>query len=173
MHEFHRDICHRFLGLTATPDGWSDLDSAKAWQGRLWENKAKPVKRILDKLAFEGGFCYTFSAAGVLKYIFAKDSYSSADVTLDKNDLDDVQVSHTPISDMIMDITVNYNKHPAKDGYRSQATDNDSTLRTNYNIASGEQKFTFNLDYLTSCQGSDLDCSSGDPNDGLWIIMGV
>ena len=69
LHEFHRDICHRFLGLTATPDGWSDLDSAKAWQGRLWENKAKPVKRILDKLAFEGGFCYTFSAAGTLKYI--------------------------------------------------------------------------------------------------------
>ena len=172
LHEFHRDICHRYLGLTATPVGYSDLNSAKDWQGRLWETKSKPIKQILDKLAFEGGFCYTFSAAGVLKYIFAKDSYSSADVTLDKNDLDDVQVSHTPISDMIMDITVNYNKHPAKDGYRSQATDNDSTLRTNYNIASGEQKFTFNLDYLTSGQGSDLDCSSGDPNDGFMNYYG-
>ena len=172
LHEFHRDICHRFLGLTATPDGYSDLDSAKDWQGRLWENKAKPVKRILDKLAFEGGFCYTFSAAGVLKYIFAKDSYSSANHTLDKNDLANVQVSHTPISEMIMDMTVNYNKHPAKNEYRSQVTDNDSTLRTNYNIASGEQKFTFNLDYLTTGQGADLDCSSDDPNDGFMNYYG-
>jgi len=172
LHEFHRDICHRYLGLTATPVGYSDLNSAKDWQGRLWETKSKPIKRILDKLAFEGGFCYTFSAAGVLKYIFAKDSYSSADVTLDKNDLDDVQVSHTPISDMIMDITVNYNKHPAKNGYRSQVTDDDSTLRTNYNIASSEQKYVFNLDYLTSGQGADLDCSSDDPNDGFMNYYG-
>ena len=172
LHEFHRDICHRFLGLTATPDGWSDLDSAKAWQGRLWENKAKPVKRILDKLAFEGGFCYTFSAAGTLKYIFAKDSYSSANHTLDKNDLTNVEVSHTPISNMVMDMTVNYNKHPAKNEYRSQVTDNDSTLRTNYNIAAGEQKHTFNLDYLTTGQGSDLDCSGSDPNDGFMDYYG-
>ena len=172
LHEFHRDICHRFLGLTATPDGWSDLDSAKAWQGRLWENKAKPVKRILDKLAFEGGFCYTFSAAGTLKYIFAKDSYSSANHTLDKNDLTNVEISHTPISNMVMDMTVNYNKHPAKNEYRSQVTDNDSTLRTNYNIAAGEQKHTFNLDYLTTGQGSDLDCSGSDPNDGFMDYYG-
>ena len=172
LHEFHRDICHRFLGLTATPDGYSDLNSAKAWQGRLWENKSKPVKQILDKLAFEGGFCYTFSAAGVLKYIFAKNSYSSADHTLDKNDLANVQISHTPISDMIMDITVNYNKHPAKNEYRSQATDSDSTLRTNYNIAATEQKHVFNLDYLTTGQGADLDCSSDDPNDGFMNYYG-
>ena len=172
LHEFHRDICHRFLGLTATPDGYSDLDSAKDWQGRLWENKAKPVKRILDKLAFEGGFCYTFSAAGVLKYIFAKDSYSSANHTLDKNDLTNVEISHTPISNMVMDMTVNYNKHPAKNEYRSQVTDNDSTLRTNYNIASGEQKHTFNLEYLTTGQGSDLDCSGSDPNDGFMDYYG-
>ena len=28
---------------------------------------------------------------------------------------------------MVMDMTVNYNKHPAKNEYRSQVTDNDST----------------------------------------------
>tara|TARA_R110001592_G_scaffold92284_2_gene269241 strand:- start:378 stop:2387 length:2010 start_codon:yes stop_codon:yes gene_type:complete len=172
LHEFHRDICHKYLGLTDTPIGYSDLNSAKAWQGRLWETKSKPIKQILDKLAFEGGFCYTFSAAGVLKYIFAKDSYSSADHTLDKNDLTNVQVSHTPISDMIMDITVNYNNHPAKNEYRSQATDSDSTLRTKYNIAATEQKHVFNLNYLTTGQGADLDCSSDDPNDGFMNYYG-
>ena len=34
------------------------------------------------------------------------------------------------------------------------------------------QKFTFNLDYLTTGQGSDLDCSSGDPNDGFMNYYG-
>jgi hypothetical protein len=172
LHEFHRDICHRFLGLTATPINWSDLDGAKDWQGRLWEHKKKPIKAILDQLAFEGGFCYTFSAAGVLKYIFAEDSYSSADHTLDKNDLRGITISHTPISNMIMDMTVNYNRHPAKDEFRSQVTDSDSTLRTNYNIGSTEQKHVFDLDYLTTGQGSDLDCSGSDPNDGFMDYYG-
>ena len=173
LHEFHRDICNRFLGVTSVnTTAWNALNSAKDWQGRLWENKAKPVKQILDKIAFEGGFCYTFSASGELKYIFAADSYSSADHTLDKNDLKNVTISHTPISDMILDMTVNYNKHPAKNEYRSQVTDSDGTLRTNYNIASGEQKHTFNLDYLTTGQGSDLDCSGSDPNDGFMDYYG-
>ena len=172
LHEFHRDICHRFLGLTATPINWSDLDGAKDWQGRLWEHKKKPIKAVLNQLAFEGGFCYTFSAAGVLKYIFVKDSYSSADHTLDKNDLRGITISHTPISNMIMDMTVNYNKHPAKDEFRSQVTDSDSTLRTNYNIGSTEQKHVFDLDYLTTGQGSDLDCSSASPNDGFMDYYG-
>ena len=173
LHEFHRDICNRFLGVTSVnTTAWNTLNSAKDWQGRLWENKAKPIKQILDKLAFEGGFCYTFSASGELKYIFAQDSYSSADHTLDKNDLTNLKISHTQISNMIMDMTVNYNKHPAKDEYRSQATDSDATLRTNYNIASGEQKHVFNLDYLTTGQGSDLDCNSGDPNDGFMNYYG-
>ena len=65
-----------------------------------------------------------------------------------------------------MDITVNYDRHPAKSEYRSQAVDSDSTLRTNYNIASGEQKHTFNLDYLVTGQGSDMDTSS-DANGGF------
>tara|TARA_R110002110_G_scaffold225060_2_gene439090 strand:- start:215 stop:2257 length:2043 start_codon:yes stop_codon:yes gene_type:complete len=172
LHEFHRDICHRFLGLTATPINWSDLDGAKDWQGRLWEHKKKPIKAVLNQLAFEGGFCYTFSAAGVLKYIFVKDSYSSADHTLDKNDLRGITISHTPISNMIMDMTVNYNKHPAKNEYRSQVTDSDSTLRTNYNIGSTEQKHVFDLDYLTTGQGSDLDCDSASPNDGFMDYYG-
>ena len=172
LHEFHRDICHRFLGLTATPINWSDLDGAKDWQGRLWEHKKKPIKAVLNQLAFEGGFCYTFSAAGVLKYIFVKDSYSSADHTLDKNDLRGITISHTPISNMIMDMTVNYNKHPAKDEFRSQVTDSDSTLRTNYNIGSTEQKHVFDLDYLTTGQGSDLDCDSASPNDGFMDYYG-
>ena len=172
LHEFHRDICHRFLGLTATPAGWSDLDSAKAWAGRLWKNKSVPVKQILDQLAFEGGFCYTYSASGVLKYIFVKDSYSSANHTLDKNDLGPLSISHTSISNLITDITVNYNPHPAKKEYRSQATDSDATIRTAYNIGSTENKATFNLDYNTGSPGGDLDCSSDDPNDGFMNYYG-
>ena len=175
LHEFHRDICNRFLGATSVnTTAWNALNSAKDWQGRLWEGKKKPVKSILDQLAFEGGFCYTFSASGELKYIFVADSYSSADHTLDKNDLRGITISHTPISNMIMDMTVNYNRHPAKDEFRSQVTDSDSTLRTNYNIGSTEQKHTFDLDYLTTGQGSDLDCAAvgANPNDGFMNYYG-
>jgi hypothetical protein len=175
LHEFHRDICNRFLGVTSVnTTAWNALNAAKDWQGRLWEHKKKPIKSILDRLAFEGGFCYTFSASGELKYIFAADSYSSADHTLDKNDLKGITISHTPISNMIMDMTVNYNRHPAKDEFRSQVTDSDSTLRTNYNIASTEQKHIFDLDYLTTGQGSDLDCAAvgADPNDGFMNYYG-
>ena len=167
LHDFHRDICHRFLGLTDTPVGYSDLDSNRNWQGRIWVLEQMPIKTLLDKIAFEGAFVYTYSASGVLKYIHVKNTYSSADHSLDKNDIGSIGVGHTPTSSLITDMTVNYNKHPAKNVYRSQATATDSTTRSNYNLASGEGKYTFNLDYLTTGQGADIDVSDDDPNDGF------
>jgi len=167
LHDFHRDVCHRFLGLTDTPVGYSDLDSDRNWEGRAWVLEQIPIKNFLDKLAFQGGFVYTYSAAGVLKYIYVKNTYSSADHALDKNDISNVSIGHTPTSDLITDITVNFNKHPALNVYRSQATATDSTTRSNYNLSNSDGKYTFNLDYLTSGQGADIDVSDDDPNDGF------
>ena len=167
LHDFHRDVCHRFLGLTDTPVGYSDLDSDRNWEGRAWVLEQIPIKNFLDKLAFQGGFVYTYSAAGVLKYIHVKNTYSSADHALDKNDISNVSIGHTPTSDLITDITVNFNKHPALNVYRSQATATDSTTRSNYNLSNSDGKYTFNLDYLTSGQGADIDVSDDDPNDGF------
>ena len=167
LHEFHRDLFYRFLGITATPVGYSDLDSARSWTGRFWSLKQKPIKKLLDKFAFEGGFVYTYSAAGVLKYIFVKNSYSSADHSLDKNDIANVLISHTSANDLLTDITVNHDKHPAKDSFRSQTTASDSTTRSNYNFATNEGKITQNLDALVSGIGSDITGASNNPNDGF------
>jgi len=167
LHEFHRDLFHRFLGITATPVGYSDLDSARSWTGRFWSLKQQPIKKLLDKFAFEGGFVYTYSAAGVLKYIFVKNSYSSADHSLDKNDIANVSISHTSANDLLTDITVNHDKHPAKDSFRSQTTASDSTTRSNYNFATNEGKITQNLDALVSGIGSDITGASNNPNDGF------
>ena len=168
LHEFHRDLFHRFLGITATPVGYSDLDSARSsWSGRYWTNKQIPLKQLLDKFAYEGGFIYTYSASGVLKYIFVKNTYSSADHSLDKNDLASITISHTPTPDLFTDVTVNHDKHPAKDEYRSQTTATDATTRSNYNFASNEGKIVINLDVLTGAIGADIDVSDDDPNDGF------
>lgn len=167
LQEFHRDIFYRYLGLTATPDGYSDLDSAKGGTGRMWELKHKTAKSILDKLAYEGGFCYTQTADGTLKYIFVKNAYSSANHTLDKNDLAGVSFTHTPASDLFTDVTVNYNPHPARNEYRSQQTATDATTRSKYNLASNEGKYTINLDILNSSIGDDITGAENDPNDGF------
>jgi len=163
VHEFHRDLFYRFLGITGTPDNWSDLDTARSsWTGRYWTFDRKPIKELLDKLAYEGGFCYTYSADGDLKYIYVKDSYSSADHSIDKNDISGIGISHTPISDLWTDVTVNYDKHPAKNSHRSQTTATESTIRTNYNIASDEGKRQIDLDALVGGIGSDLTPSSAN-----------
>ena len=167
LHEFHRDIFYRYLGITGTPDGYSDLDSARSWTGRMWQLKHQPAKNVLDKLAYEGGFCYTQAADGDLRYIFVKNTYSSADHSLDKNDLSNVSISHTPASDMFTDVTLNYNPHPARNEYRNQQTATDSTTRTKYNLATNEGKYTINLDILTSGIGTDITGADNDPNDGF------
>ena len=123
-----------------------------------------PAKRFLDKIQFEGGFVSTFSSSGDVKYIFVKNSYSSADHTLDKNDLTNINYSHTPLSSLITDILVNHDPHPAKNNYRSQTTASDSTIRGNYNISSAKV-INYNLDALVGGIGSDLTPST--PNAGF------
>ena len=171
IHEAHRSFVHNILGVdtdgagSADPDGWSDLDTARSsWTCRYNLLKPMPAKRFLDKIQFEGGFVSTFSSSGDVKYIFVKNSYSSADHTLDKNDLTNINYSHTPLSSLITDILVNHDPHPAKNNYRSQTTASDSTIRGNYNISSAKV-INYNLDALVGGIGSDLTPST--PNAGF------
>lgn len=165
--EFHRDILNRYLGASIDTTSYNALSSVRGWTGRLWELKPKKIKSILDKLAYESGFCYTYTSTGSIKYIFVQNTYSSSDHTLDKGDVNSFSVSHTSLSEMITDITVNFNKHPAKNEYRSQTTDSDSTTRTNYNLSNDEGKKTVSLDYLTGSIGTDITAIDNDPNDGF------
>ena len=179
IHEAHRQFFHTYLGIdtdgtgSSDPDGWSDLDTDRAgWTIRGWIDKPMTAKQILDKLAFEGCFCYTWSASAGLKYIYVKDSYGSSNHSIDKNDVANVSSRHTPISELITDITVNYDRHPAKKEYRSQATAAESSVRGNYNIAANESKHTFNLDFLVAGIGSDLSPSGGTENDSFIGYLG-
>ena len=163
IHEAHRSFVHEILGVdtdgagSADPTGWSDLDTDRSsWTIRYNLLDPTPAKKILDKMQFEGGFISVFEADGDIRYIHVKNSYSSADHTLDKNDLANIQYSHTPISNIITDIRVNYDPHPARSRiYRSQQTASESTIRGNYNIATA-QVVNVNLDMLIGGIGSDL-----------------
>ena len=106
-----------------------------------------------------------------MAYFHIKDSYSSGDAaqTLDKNDISGLSIKYTPLKSLVTDITVNYVKHPALGTYISSATDNDSTIRTNYNIGSSENKIVHNLDMLVDNVDTDLD---DDPNDGYIADVG-
>jgi len=169
IHEAHRSFVHNILGVDTDgggsddPVGWSDLDTARAsWTCRYNLLNTIPAKKFLNKIQFEGGFVSTFSASGDIKYIFVKDSYSSADHTLDKNDLADVFFSHTPLSSLITDMLVSHDPHPGKKGsYRAKTTASDSTIRGNYNIAAAKV-VNYKLDALVGGIGSDLTPSSAN-----------
>ena len=174
MHEFHRDILYRYLGITTIDTtSYNALDTARSWTGRLWELEPTSIKGILDKLAYEGGFIYHYTVSGTIKYIFVKNSYSSADHTLDSNDVGPLSISHTPISDILTHMTVNYDKHPAKDSnYRSQVFGNNSSARTKYNLTSNQGKKTVELDYLVTLPGDDITAAEENPNDGFLNYYG-
>ena len=169
IHEAHRSFVHNILGVdtdgagSADPDGWSDLNTSRAsWTCRYNLLNPMPAKKFLDKIQFEGGFISTFSSSGDIKYIYIKDSYSSANHTLDKNDLTNISYSHTPLSSLITDILVNYDPHPAKkSNYRGQTTASESTIRSNYNRSTA-QVVNYNLDALVGGIGSDLTPSSAN-----------
>ena len=174
INDIHLALLNRFSGLDVATnpdtniDGYEDLDTDRSdWNARLYFTKETPLENILEKLQFEGCFIFRYKQGDATKpqYIHIKDSYSSGDITtLTKNDISDVNISHTQVSDIITDFTVNYQKHPATDDYRSQETFAVSADRTKYNISSLEGKKTFNLDYLTD---QDDVQEQTDPNDSF------
>ena len=158
INNIHLALLNRFSGLDVATnpntniDGHQDLDTDRSdWNARLHILKETPLENILEKLQFEGCFIFRYKQGDATKpqYIHIKDSYSSGDITtLTKNDITNVDLSHTQVSNIITDFTVNYQKHPATNDYRSQETFAVSSDRTKYNIATLEGKKTFNLDYL-------------------------
>ena len=174
INNIHLALLNRFSGLDVATnpdtniDGFQDLDTDRSdWNARLYFTKETPLENILEKLQFEGCFIFRYKQGDETKpqYIHIKDSYSSGDITtLTKNDISDVSISHTQVSNIITDFTVNYQKHPATDDYRSQETFAVSADRTKYNIDTLEGKKTFNLDYLTD---QDDVQEQTDPNDSF------
>ena len=174
INNIHLALLNRFSGLDVATnpatniDGFSALETDRSdWGARLYFTKEQSFKRILEKLQFEGCFIYRLKQGDSTQpqYIHIKDSYSSGEITtLSKNDISDVSLSHTSVSDLITKFIVNYQKHPATDEYRSQETFEVSSDRTKYNIGSLENIKTFNLDYLV--EQNDVQ-EQTNPNDSF------
>ena len=176
--EIHRSLLARFTNVDETPYNYSsnlDIASARistAWKGRLWALEPVELKKVLERLQYEFGFIYKFRADGTGSYWYVKDSYASGDVaaTLTKEDIANINVSNTPLSELLTKMIINYQKHPAKEseyGVTQTSTNAESTgARTVYNIQSKENISNINLDYNYDKPGN-TDLSGGDPNDGF------
>ena len=67
----------------------------------------------IQKFVFEGGFVFKYYPSGG-KFIWVKDTYSTQDHIITKNDYINLETSLTPYSDLITKSTWDYQKHPAK-----------------------------------------------------------
>ena len=109
-------------------------------------------------ILYEIGFIFLLNPAdGKIKYITLKESgtYTSLDLdlVLTDKDVSSIKISHTPFSDLITKMIINYDKHPATDAYLSRSVFYNSTARTNYDIQTKENIKEVNLDMLTDCHG--------------------
>mgnify|MGYP003132249841 CR=1 FL=1 len=172
IHEVHRDLLVRFTDIgTTTPDGYSDLDSAKDWRIRYWQLDQKPLNSVLEKLQYEGGFIFRYRYNGNAQYIFVKDSYSTTDTTLSKDDIDNVQLEVTKLSDLLTKQEISYRKHPSESRYITTVVASNDTIRKRYNVGSNEKRESVNLDMYvgTTTSNNDIPASpSSNPNDDFY-----
>jgi len=169
VHEAHRDILARFTGVDeTTPEGYSALNTDRAnWKCRFWLNEPEDLQKVIETLQYEGGFIFTFNASGGMRYIHISTSYSSSDWSLGDTDLSNVQISHTPFSDLLTKWKIIYSKMPDGNGYfdsQDIATTTNSTSRTKWNIQTEENIKEVNLDMLVNNVTGDL---NDDVNDGF------
>ena len=120
-HDAHRDLLQRFGGISSTdPDNWSSLNTDRAidnWKVRYWQLEPTSLKQALDKLAYEFGFVAKFTPTGTLKYIHVKKSSElSATLNLTKDDIDNVEISTSGLSEIITKMKISNKLHAAESG---------------------------------------------------------
>ena len=181
IQEAHLDLLIRFAGLTQkngsaisdpTSDsqvyGWGALDTARdGWNLRYWTYKQVELLKVLEKMAYEGGFVFRYKHDGTPQYIHIANS-PSTDYTLSKYDISNVNVASMPFSELITKRNIEYEKHPAENRYISTLTTEDTTnnIRKKWNIKSKENIEDIKLDMLVADVG-DTDCGDGNPNDSF------
>jgi hypothetical protein len=143
IHDAHRDLINRFTefgvdsGVYTAPESWSTIDSARTdWPVRFWVNKSTSLRKILEKLQYEGGFISRFRSNGSLQYIVVPSSPSATD-TLTADDIKNLDISHVPFDEIITKRHIQWNKHPAKSTYTDDVTltnSGNNTKRTRLNI---------------------------------------
>lgn len=177
--EAHRDLLVRFAGFDDSDgniynyDANLDIEAARittAWNIRWWALEPVELKKVLEQLQYEFGFIFKFRHDGTGSYWYVKDSYSSGDVTqtLSKSDITNLQINNTPFSELLTQMEISYEKHPAEGRYLSSQTSKDTTNnpRTTWNIQSKENISEVKLDMNVNKPGN-TNPGGGDPNDGF------
>ncbi len=185
IHEAHLDLLNRFAGLDVASnpatniEGWGNgsndnkLDHTRGangsqWKIRYWQLEPVELKKELEKLQYEGGFIFKYKKGNISnpQYIFIKNSYSSTDYTLTKYDISDISIKPDSYSDLLTKISIEYEKHPAKNRYLVTQNSINSVPRTNYNIDTKENVANIKLNAYIS---PTIPASpSSEPNDDFY-----
>jgi hypothetical protein len=158
-HEAHRDMLIRFAGYTTTaPGNWSALDEDRTrntadsgdistWKIRWWELEPVDLKKSLEQLQYEFGFIFKFRADGTGSLIhILQTSELSAVQTFKKDDINNLKITNSSLSNLLTKMKINHEKHPAENRYISSVTSSNATTRSNYNIQAKENIKEVNLD---------------------------
>jgi len=169
IHEVHRDLLHRFTSYTNsnTPTNWgsgTNINSIKDWKCRYWLNKPVLLIKVLEELQENGQFIFRFDAQNKGVYIFIPDSIST-DHTLNTDDLENISISLTSMSDIVTSMDIEYQKHPAINGYMEKVTASNSTSISDLAVGTNENKKTARLNALVSAPASS---PSSNPNDDYY-----
>ena len=151
VHEAHRDILYSFCDLTAVPDGFSDVETARPdWLVRMWVHEPTEVKEILEKLQYEGQFIFVWKPDQVPRYVVVKSSYSAGDVdaTLTDADIDGIQISHIPLTSIVTKYEVDNTPHPADASRYMEHETASSSARTALGYTGDENTESVELDWL-------------------------
>ena len=167
-HDAHRDLLQRFAGISSTdPDNWSSLNTDRAidnWKVRYWQLEPTSLQKALDKLAYEFGFVAKFTPSGNLKYIHVKKSSElSATLNLTKDDINDVAIGTSGLSDIITKIKISNKLHAAESSrYYTTTTSENSTARAKYNLGDKEGIKQVNLDHNVGAipTSANSDCNA-------------
>ena len=155
-NDIHRDLLHRECGITTTPDGWADLETARSsFNSRYWVLEETDLEKELDKMQEEGAFIFRYNAQGNPSYLYVKDSYSASDVkaTINRNHISSISSSVTPFSDLITKVKFRYDKDPASDSYTNEKEFTKNESREKYGLGLKENTFDQSLDIVVDDAG--------------------
>ena len=168
--QMHRDLIYRFAGITAEPENYSTLNSARSgWGIFYYLNESTNLLDILEQCQKEGGFIFRFKASdGSPQYIYIKNT-ETTDHTLTKDDVKGTKVSITEFDNLTTKRIIKYDRNPINDEllFEDTFTDTTNNPRTNYNVQSDENVITEELEMLVSGIGSaNGNMGGGNKNDG-------
>jgi len=177
VHKAHRDLLIRFAGMsTDTPTGYSALDTARdGWDIRWWILEPKPLKDILEQMQFEGGFVFRYQKGNPNQpqYIHIANS-ETTDATLSKNDISNINIKHSPFSELVTKKLVSHFRHSATGNYivsveiEVPKSTSSPTSRTKWNINAKENVQTVNLEMLVTAGGVGDTDPTGENRNANW-----